>query len=63
MPGGWKSNSGGTCPKAGVMSGVLFVIIEKEEILFVVLMMYKLRYLVKVPDSQLDQFVDCQLER
>ena len=39
MLGGWISNSGGTCPEAGVESGVLFVIIKKGEMLFVVLMM------------------------
>ena len=31
MLGGWISNSGGTCPEAGVESGVLFVIIKKGE--------------------------------
>ena len=29
--GGWTNNSGGICPEAGVVSGVLFVIIKKGE--------------------------------
>ena len=31
MLGGWISNSGGTCPEAGVEPGVLLVIIKKGE--------------------------------
>ena len=37
MLGRWISHSGGTCPKAGLESGIL--IIEKGKMLFVVLMM------------------------
>ena len=39
MLGEWISYSGGTCPEVGVDPGVLFVIIKKGEMLFVVLMM------------------------